>query len=124
MDDTSDRLVDGASVLAGTEGLDSSEAKVETILDRFDAAIEDSIVLDEGNSSLLMELLGMYTGMLANGVDMDGGSSGVHVADSVVHVVGFDVGPINDVVWEAIELSNAVDGGGGNMEPGAECVVE
>jgi len=33
MDDTSDWLVDRALVLAGTEGLDSSEAKVKTILD-------------------------------------------------------------------------------------------
>jgi len=62
--------------------------------------------------------------MLANGVDMDGEGSGVYVADSVVHVVGFVVGPINDVVREAIELSNAVDGGGDNMELRAECVVE
>lgn len=40
----------------------------------------------------------MYTGMVANGAVIDGDSSGVYVADSIVHVVGFDVWPINDVV--------------------------
>jgi len=119
-----DRAMDGGLVSTDTEGFDTSGAIVETTTDRFDVALDDSVVEDEGSSSVVMESLRIYTGMLAIGVDTDGERAGVYAADSVVHIVGLNVGLINDDTGEDVELSGALDGryGGKGLEGG--CVVE